>query len=1161
MVADESLLQNQVQALEPAPVEAVGSFVAPEPASEASTGQELPNIDLMPTAPVEIKQAPEPTILPTVPIWRDTSQDFGSGAALKPEVANTMLPSFSVAIPDNSNALNQSFASFGSAAGAFNQQAKEQYAAAQKAQLQVQKKGALPNTPDATKAWYAEPLGFMSDVLFGTEKAKKLSEAGIVDNRVGSFGRAGSGVGGSINYALNLLPSAFMGLTGEVNKRVVGALETVGVKKETAEGFARDGFLTFLPDSPLKPSRILNFNFDEANKRNLIVDAIAGDPLNDVNEPDGSVKYGRIYTRSQRKQGQSAIQDPVGFALQLGTYLFNPGEIPGDRLISAGVGKLFSAFKKPTTEAAQGSVRAGVKVPDVGFNPSATIEQPSLLNAAKPRLNASAPGGAIEFTAPQALNPPRLNVGEAVLEYPTNTKLPYGAQPQVVPRAYTGSGEVTRAALPPAFDPADVPEATFTPLLPYSSPAKTALEVGIGNPNVRLEKAGALALRPLAEVLTALEETNPKLLEGFDGITWEDFKLHMSDKLPDIGEVSAIGEDLSKPVRALEAAPEVVVNAVEEATQKRSIITAERVQKIRDIKEQVSESSFAAIEKLDLATKTKESLSSSIERYETLANDAIENEILPLQEQSQKAIKETADEIRAMMKEGASPEQLERATQALEGYSTKIENHLGKLLDQVTTLKKAAENLKGNDYFIAELKYKQALENIKKTKFNNDLLLRNLRVGDDVVKRPVIEFTRTTDDLLTAAEELARHKLASEAPLQQLDDLFDETVDFGRKPVDEVAFDIIDPALALRTVEEGGIFKLNPNIFIDSSKLGQRLKEAWLSGDYDEVLNLSRKQGVGFKDAVEEVVRRNNDYILAANRVRNVQPPAEALAKVDGILYHGTVVDNWTPPQNLYVNGSRGELGGGTYFTTNARQANDYARARVGDNVSPKTFDSDINPAVAEVQPQFSATLDARKPLAKEALKAVFADLPPEVLKKFSAVVNKKKKPIDYVSLRGIMEDSFVKAGVEPTEELLQQADADISKNLRALGFDSVADTQSGFVLSLDNTRVKVLELINVPKPSLMESTIARFNADAEAAKYYDNLLTSDANMRDSTYKYHAQVAAGTDKKLADVQDEVIGRGLPEQDTILPKLETEDSRPSSFVEAIDELTDEGACSI
>lgn len=1465
----QSLLPNSASAPLPPAI---------EPKAEEEPSLTAPSLDLLPIAPVEIQRAPEKPILETPSIWRDTSVEFGSGAALKPEVANTMLPSFSVSIPDNSTSINRAFYSNSSAIGDFNNKARDEYAAAQKAQAQTQRRGALPNTPDATKRWYSAPLGFLSDVLFGSEEAKKKSEAGIPDLGAGSFGRAGAGVGGALQYVLGFVPKYVVAADAELTKFRARSLQAIGVKKEDAENFARNGFLQFLPETigggsgydgvgtgkikegglnvgALKPSNILQLNFDELNKRNLFVDLVAGDPLNDINEPEGSIKYGRVYTRSHRKEGSSATSDPIGFALQIGLDLFSPGEIPGDVLVSYGVGKLWNAFKKPAAASLENigkvsSLRQEQQIaqtlstptpnPNPGFDLSAlTEEQSRRLNAPVPRiggtstqgstsalttaqesireLNPPTIDGAIEFSAPSELNPPRLDYGEATIEYTTNPSLPAGANPTNVPRAYTGTTETVRTALPPTFSPSEAPSKGGSYLLPYSTPGKTALEVGIGNPGYRIENPGALALRPLEQVISELRAVEPKLLEGFDGFTWEDFKLHMSDKLEDIGQVSSIGEDLTKtPVRQVsmgrirervysnwktedltagkvnlfakpeEKAKQVLgenakvqsfgdynvmssgdippqhleaIGKAEEILAQVGLKTDVPTDVIVDLKNTGAEwvqgnealilgsgSDAKGLEfsylheyahKLDYLIKSKGKEGHTI--YESFVNNPVVKKYFPTQYASKRRFRPNELWAEAFATYLSKKEEL---TAANPTYAALVEESIGKVkallsdsskLQSETTIaneflayKKAEAELREdagnqylssllnlnlspakkdelNQYFIRDI-YSE--ESIKKAFYNNTLALTgddkaslryaelqalsradatnfsakdelailtselgkkkkgvrdalaqfNIRgiwetpeakvltedkfkaivavpkakiddlplkqlddigqvsvIGEDLSKPGELtkrfqeldkaaqaqkeqlrqaanvskdpnanltqkfkdidlktqaekeklkaSFSTKTDDLLTAAEELAQHKLALDLPLKQLDELFDETVDFGRKVPESTGADIIAKESALAVVENGGKLNLTPNIFVDSSKLGKRLRDAWLSGDYDTIVEESKKIGVSFEEALESVVERNNSYIEAANKVRNVKPPAEALTSIDSPLFHGTALDGWQPPSNLYVNGSRGELGGGTYFTLSKETAVDYAKARVGDNVNPKTFDTDLNPTVAEVRPSFSATLDARKPLDKNTLKQIFVDLPPEVNKKFVASVNRKKKPISYVKLRELMEESFVKAGVEPTEELLQQADANISKNLRALGFDSVVDKESGFVLSLDNSRVGVVALENVPKPTLIEATTARFNVDSAAAKSYPTYLTADANLRDSTYKVLEQTRAATDKKLTEVQDEIIRRGLPEQDTILPKVESEKTRPSSFVEITDELTESGVCDL
>jgi hypothetical protein len=1223
---DESLLpsmQPEAPQLEPAtapPQADVGSFVEPEQPQPENTEEKV-DFSLFPEAPVEVQQKPTPAILPTAPIWKDLEPELGAGASLRPEVSSTMLPSFSVQIPDNSNTLNRAFNSVGSAYGRFNQQQQEQYSAAQQATAQVKKPGALPNTPDATKPWYAAPLGFMSDVLFGSEKAKKESEAGAFNPLLGSYGRAGAGVGGFINYALDFVPNYIVGVDVELTKFRANALQTIGVKKETAEAFARDNFLMFLPNyigggsgyegvgtgklsqgglnvGALKPSKIFNLDFDEANKRNLLLEAFAGNPLNDINEPTGSVKYGRIYTRSQRKEGSSATSDPVGFALQIGTYLFNPGDIPGDRLISYGVGKLFNVFKKPAAatvrEAAKINVPAlppgrsltreqqltqeanaartataarqffnqpqarvgldlsaineqqlnrlqngtprleGTTQPDLLSLPSTgdmTTTAPGVLNPTEnlgelnpPRLDggeARLEGGAIEFVNPSELNPPRLDFGEATLEYPTNANLPFAANPTKVPRAYLGSSEVSRQALPPAFDPSEVPEVAPS-LLPYNTPAKLALEIGVGNANYRIEKAGALAVRPLQQVIETLKQAEPKLLEGFEGLTWEDFKAHVSVRMGDIGQVSGVGEDLTN------VASELKTTQVAESLAEKFLLarTAKGDAQI--------DASFAfSIAQKELLQGRSDELNSFMLRqiYDT--------------PEAKQVIRDKLDSLLL------NKEVLDEATKAAIGSFKSDE-----VAKEKFTLF-MRDNLKGkkdeyNRFRTGEFWSDPKIQQLVRNKFS-ELLTTPKKSVNLVDEFKTKTYVITEDDLLTAAEELAQHKLALENPLQQLDEIFDTTVDFGRKSIDTPPVDIVGRSEALKAISSGGIL----NILSDGSGVAEALRSA----DYDTLDKLAKEAGVSVEDLVNQSLEASNKLIAESSRVSANVPPLETLAKVEGSLFHGTALDSWQPPASLYVNGSRGELGSGTYYTLDKTTAADYAQARVGENVSAKTFEADINPTVAEVTQMFETTLDARATLDKKVLREVFKDLPSAVYQKFNSALNRKKKPLSFVQMRSLMEESFVKAGVEPTEELLQAVDADISKNLRQMGYDSVLDNESGFVLSLDNSFVNVRYLENVPAVNAIEAAKARYNADAFAAKHYKDMLTTDANLRDSAYKILSQVRASVDKKLSQVQDDLISKGISQRPSLLPDVSVPTGKPKSFIEAVDELNIEDICGI
>jgi hypothetical protein len=126
---------------------------------------------------------------------------------------------------------------------------------------------------------------------------------------------------------------------------------------------------------------------------------------------------------------------------------------------------------------------------------------------------------------------------------------------------------------------------------------------------------------------------------------------------------------------------------------------------------------------------------------------------------------------------------------------------------------------------------------------------------------------------------------------------------------------------------------------------------------------------------------------------------------------------------------------------------------------------------------------------------------------------------------------------------------------MRALGYDSVYDAKSGFLLSLDNTKVRVAKATKLPTPDAIISAQARYNADAETASHYPKLLTSDANLRDSAYKVLSQVSASTDAKLSEVQQRLID-GIKPQKSVLPEVSTPSRKPETFIDVMEELSDD-----
>lgn len=216
--------------------------------------------------------------------------------------------------------------------------------------------------------------------------------------------------------------------------------------------------------------------------------------------------------------------------------------------------------------------------------------------------------------------------------------------------------------------------------------------------------------------------------------------------------------------------------------------------------------------------------------------------------------------------------------------------------------------------------------------------------------------------------------------------------------------------------------------------------------------------------------------------------------------------------------------------------ATDYARALLGENVSAATNELDIAPAVYELTHGLTNTLSARGKFSAShpVVKALIDSLPEKLKDNVRTSVN-RDKTISYVGLLNKVEASLIRSSLSPDESVLKSIQDNMSEALRGLGYDSVYDTKSGFGLVLDNSLVTVSKSKPISKAeSATQAALSRYNADAYAAKFYNERLTTDANLRDSAYKLLSHLENNVDDKLQSIQKEIIERGLDKQATVLP---------------------------
>jgi hypothetical protein len=1407
------------------------------------------------------------TSLPSLPpIWNETPS---ASVNLGVNITNNTLPSFSAEPPEGSNVYGQALSTLSQSYSRNNREV-EQYEAAQKVQRVNQ---SSPNLPDASKPWQESLRRGFVNIIGGSEEAQKKVNEGVFDPLKGVFGRQGAGVFGGVNYALSLIPNLAIGVGAEFTKRTADTLESLGVSKEQSQSFARNYFLNFLPDYitmpditlpfvgkissstvmttvenkktgnaeitlkpntlAVRPSSLLNFNFEEAKKKNFLLEALTGAPLGDINDPDGAEKYGRAFTRTQRLSGSNAQSDPQGLLIQIASVFLNPGEALSDNIYSGVVKRVFGRTSKaiptviptpPTVvEKLVPQLPPGKKGGSLALIPGEP--EPSVFNLPEYKgedLNRVRPPKyqepikeplptefsnefAEDFTFGQS-KPPTKAESTKLYEF-SNAEAedffyesysdvrPFATTPTVAPRAYIGEYEVTYKALPPSIDPNLIPDKNISPFLleieekfTKNTPTDYALNIGVGNPSLKVEPPGAIVLVSKSEVIAKLAEIEPKFVQDLPtNITWDELKDYLGTKLPDISNIGSTqvvnklrnpddfllppareipvvlskpqledavarfirGEtiepltqkiedvldiapfnpeekfnqfvdrnvslayykklyeqsnDLTSTFKTIDVNATEVISDLKVSAKENGETVASLTKKVEDVKkavqvfkdgvDKVSSSNFPKRNRISMGRiresyytkwKTDDLIAGKAEVFNDPFIKAVDvlgdsakvddfgdftiayttNEIPPTYLEGVKSAEQILDEaglktdiptnvhidinetggvwikskralvlgndigdvdeikfnyiheyahkldylIKSRGKAGHNiyesfvnnplvkkyyptwyassrrfrPNELwaegiasylakrDELVVANPEYARVVEKSIAdvrKLLED-TKPKQKARGVNFNDFRSApEAPPIQAsskvddvasiAEDLKARVIEADLPDAELKIQaiEQAVEEKISKGV-DIDDLENATKELAVHKLNLEAPMNQIEGVFNDTVDFSRRSLDTVIARTLNEEEVIRGIRENAVIRVPKAL---RKYIEEDLVKAANEGDLAEYLTKNNRSA---ESVARELVQSNNKLIKDFSTVN-----PKVVKELDGLLikpkpnlYHGTAVKGWLTPDNLYENGSRGELGHGTYLTTEKATAVSYSQARMGENVNPKMLDSDIEPTVHRFQSKHRAALSARKPLPKAVANEIIKSLPKSIKTDLLDEIKAYAKGYTFVQIRELVEKALVRNGVEPTEQVLRQIDADMSKNLRSMGVDAISDTKSGYFLSLDNSRLVPVKAMPQSPVSAIEAAAARYNVDAKTALSYKGLLSTDANLRDSSYKTLSQIRDQVDSKLKEVQDRIIKQGIPEDEVVLKPIKDTTEKPTTFQQMIDELPDSDICNL
>jgi hypothetical protein len=954
-------------------------------------GQSLPEIPL-PTTPAA-------TTPPLTNLWKDATVDLGIPNLGDSRLTTATYPAlyakpFSSFDPGVGNTFVQG--ANASAQAEAEAQAQQQASRARAIQEAQQRRGALPNTPDASKPWNEQLWGWAREVLEGDAKAQQEASAGKVDIYQGRFGKYGAGLGGYFKSAFGVPIAAATALSLEIwgkdeyrmQKRLLRAGNPT-VRTESADRRSsvekpfnslsseeQHNYLTEIVSNklPLNLGSQIRINTDlrkgfgdallqalsgqaddsvsDANPRLApVIDKTTGQPAK-VEPPKG------LFFAANKRPGQGFFEDPGSAFIEIATQLLSPGnkvDIAGEAL---GIGLRAIARTNVAKATGRAIVNAIPQPIKRGVGAVANVAKRTARGVAtgtfgeKPLAAVSKPTTVVGVPKNPGLP---INKGADFDEYLRNQTV---VKPPVVPNV-------------PDFDP------TSTAWRPKTDPEGLAAVVGIGQKGQPITFEPTVNLRTHAEFVQQVLSEDPERFASYTGTNWQMWddwkKANLSEE--DWRQLEAVGAREAFP-------PRVPMEA-------------------------------------------------------------------------------TVDETQKQTQGGA----LARQGQAEELNPPRVPMEA---------------NLSG-----ALAKRGQAEE----------------------LSPPRVQMTATLDDLQAQARILAEQKLSVEAPLKQLEEVFDETVDVGRRTLDEVPLRLLTEGDVVKALDYEASLRL-------SRQLPASVVEAAAKGDTRSLLAQAEAFG-GIQGLVQAHNRALQD--LSSKITPDVVAKARLASDLPPVVYHGTALEQWQP-YNVIETGSRGELGSALYTTRSYAEAVEYSRATVGNNRPTEiAYDSIAPQVVALDTSKLLAPLDARLTLEAqdELVQAVVRNLPANVKESLGSLPNQ----LSFADLTSRLDRATAEAG--GGEGLLKQVSDSVSDTLRASGYDSAFDPQSGWLAVLDNGKLSVVKQEYLPEPSAVQAAVARYNADSLAAGHYPKHVTSDANLRDSSFQVLDQARNSLDEKLEEVQQQL----------------------------------------
>lgn len=1011
-------------------------------------------------------------VAPPVNLWKDASVDFGANNLFSGDIVTTQAPTL-YRSPVNTNTGDLANIAYANQdiAGKFaidQERVRQQQAAARVAQAQVSQRGNLPNVPDVDKPWHEQAvsgvLGFGKSFLFGTDQSNKAANQGEFNPLNGSYGVHGAGIGGALKAALSIPLGLATAVSSDSDRKLIEVNNTIrNSTNPTVTVGGKQVRWNSLSREQKQQYGISDLDNNRAWSKAPVIDSrTIQKPLFDK---VNSVLSGAIVGDDI----DNANRNLPGIIVSKAT-----GERVSDKtrngrtdeqLLAHGAYKRAEALDKPTFYQARGR-RPGQ---DLTEDP-ATLAW-SIVN------QLASPGNKVDFVG-NAIGELAGVVAKPVLK----RVLGHSSQTQAIFKGASQAAGTPKPSVDPDFGMGTVP--ANTPYKPKPTPSANPGLAPVSQP-VRVNALPANTLEqafvnsPAAKVpRTAPPQPrlpaapDPKLLTGGGDFI-----------------VPSLGSEVGLPRIRMNAELDPLV---------------QEAYVINPLARQGANTGEVGLPRVRM-------------------NAELDPRALP------EGATQEAYIINPLANRGSSEVGLPRVQMEARIESPAIEGVPEQRLlpgAPATPSQVAAEVGIGTPGREITFDINGVTDNLAEITAKPKQPLLPGTTGEALPALPPATVPRTLGELVEQSTTLASHRAVLDSVLGKLEKVFDESLDVGRRAIDELPTTPATVDTLTQALEVGA--KLPVEV---ATVVSKPLAQAILTND-TAAIALARNSGELNTSVLEQAAQAVNAKVdFTTTKVNRSVTPAKLATDVPTTIYHGTALRNWTQDYNVREFGSRGELGTGLYTTVNKAEAANYSRATVGENRSVNIAYDELEPQVVELSTKgLKSTLDARQPIAKPLVKQLLEETGvtmQEIVSKGNLAPGTKPTYVDMVAAV-----ERVAASKDSSEEGLQLVGKQISEALRKQGYDSVFDRDSGWVMLTDNLKLKKPKAKATGKPKATEAAVARYNADTKAAASYPGHVTTDANLRDSAYKVLDQVRSEVDDKLAEVQQQAIERIAKEE--VLP---------------------------